>query len=916
MQLSLFLSQRLDELARTLSNSQDQVLAPSLILVPHGEMKRWLLWELARRSPNQSILGIRIVSISEGIRLLLGERFAFPSFTQLFLFLCTRTPTPDLADYFANDPMDRKRVQWSAQLATQWLDEGAEGDDLPWPLPTQILPNESPEWDGAIHCFCIDPLPDATWAFLSRHPQASFYLFSPCQEFWSDFCSNRERQRIQKYWQRKRVSEEARSQLALYLKESHPLLGNWGEVGRRTLAFFDAFDCDLNESYPHPESNSLLATLQRDLLFLEKPETWPTDSSLQIVLAGASPLRELEILKDNILRANLLFSEIAVVTPDLNRYMPFLSLVFEDPEHPIPYLLAGGDERETSAFFQGIRQLLTISEGRWDADDLIALCHNRSFLRKQNWSERDSEQIIDWIRSAEIRWGYERPAHSGSWTRGFEILLDRVVSYRPGEPGIEGDQIDLLSHFLELFHTLRDRLHPLKENHSPQQWALLLNALAHDYFFLSPREKEPLYNFLEQLRKAAESPVSLEPIRYLLERLFRMEKRSSLLNAVRICSIEEGMIFPVKALFCIGMDEESFPRREREAEDRALFLQAILSAQQLCSISYCHLSEEATALAPSLVVQELLAYVPAPQIRHEALPFHPAYFDPEKPALRTFSQRAFQAVHALHTPARISFSLPEKAAPTTSVSISDLRQLVNNPWKFYLRKGLGIYLEKQEDSPWGLFQLSPLERRLALRTPPGIFGEIEMAEQQQEELERSEALERFGLSAPQDLPITPFSIALPSGELVRITGTLNQAVPEGLVRSSGGFEKTLKMWPELLISQIALGSSQLFLTENQRPKKIEIDAPQQQLSLFLDYYFRALSAPAPLLSDWADAFLRKGPDELKKKISTHPFREDPYLDWLLSKTETLCANQLFDEWSGYLRTTFRALIELYPGRKK
>ena len=372
--------------------------------------------------------------------------------------------------------------------------------------------------------------------------------------------------------------------------------------------------------------------------------------------------------------------------------MPFLSLVFEDPEHPIPYLLAGGDERETSAFFQGIRQLLTISEGRWDADDLIALCHNRSFLRKQNWSERDSEQIIDWIRSAEIRWGYERPAHSGSWTRGFEILLDRVVSYRPGEPGIEGDQIDLLSHFLELFHTLRDRLHPLKENHSPQQWALLLNALAHDYFFLSPREKEPLYNFLEQLRKAAESPVSLEPIRYLLERLFRMEKRSSLLNAVRICSIVEGMIFPVKALFCIGMDEESFPRREREAEDRALFLQAILSAQQLCSISYCHLSEEATALAPSLVVQELLAYGPAPQIRHEALPFHPAYFDPEKPALRTFSQRAFQAVHALHTPARISFSLPEKAAPTTSVSISDLRQLVNNPWKFYLRKGLEQHL--------------------------------------------------------------------------------------------------------------------------------------------------------------------------------------------------------------------------------
>ena len=75
-------------------------------------------------------------------------------------------------------------------------------------------------------------------------------------------------------------------------------------------------------------------------------------------------------------------------------------------------------------------------------------------------------------------------------------------------------------------------------------------------------------------------------------------------------------------------------------------------------------------------------------------------------------------------------------------------------------------------------------------------------------------------------------------------------------------------------------------------------------------------APSPLLPDWADPFLRKGVDDLAKKIEKGTLFEDPIVDWVLARTELPAAEELYQEWGPIFKETFGGLASLYPSRGK
>ncbi len=126
-----------------------------------------------------------------------------------------------------------------------------------------------------------------------------------------------------------------------YLDVGHPLLASLGKQGRD---FFDSLLGQIAEEhgiYPQDAEladDSLLHALQNDILRLrtrtpdERLALRADDRSLELHIAH-SPLREVEILHDQLLARfaadpRLSPDQVVVLTPDIERYAPFIEAVF------------------------------------------------------------------------------------------------------------------------------------------------------------------------------------------------------------------------------------------------------------------------------------------------------------------------------------------------------------------------------------------------------------------------------------------------------------------------------------------------------------------------------------------------------------------------------------------------------------
>lgn len=145
---------------------------------------------------------------------------------------------------------------------------------------------------------------------------------------------------------------------------------------------------------------------------------------------------------------------------------------------------------------------------------------------------------------------------------------------------------------------------------------------------------------------------------------------------------------------------------------------------------------------------------------------------------------------------------------------------------------------------------------------------------------------------------------------VRLVGEVKNVVSDGLLCTyDDHISGVLKSWPEALVVALSLNAPHLYMLKNGKKKVLpSADIP---LKSFVAYYFRCLKSPSPLLSDWADAILRKGAAELAKKIKKKPEFDDPIRDWILARTEEPSANEIFSTWGPILKESFVDLTSLF-----
>ena len=1028
---TLFFSQRLDvladRLAAELENQARHPLEHQIVLTPNGQVKQWLSLEIAKKQGVS--MGIRFLSVQE----CLSSHRQFPQRLELFFSLLGAlkgAKDPDLLSYLEGkekrledlaeqltalffkygefgsplfDPQ-RKSIDWQHAILQKFFVEGL------WRSPVQTLA-VSPILPAAVHCFGIDFLPSVYWDSLFSASSLRVYLFSPSIHYWEDLCTDRERKQWSRSWKEKGASSAQLAALDASLRDSPRLLTNWGKLGRDTLRQLEKFDAEIELLHPVIEPVSLLQAIQFDLLHFQtengEKRGFFEDDSIEVALAGSSRLREVEILRNGVLRLasekGIAFHEISILAPDIQMYAPLIELVFSDSEGPIPYRLFGIDIRSRSSFSQGLIRLAGLFSGKWEADEVLSLFETPAFYRKQNWDEEKLERFRNWISAARIEWGVDGSHRKKilekdlgidlpsperrSWEAGIERLLDRMVFLRPETGSQFQVKADDLEELIALFTGLKEQMREFEKERTLAEWAASLESLAELYLAPDLSDEadaaafDAFRHFLKDLRQAdlriGQSLFSFDPVRRFLTRPCPSQVRSSFLHAVRCSSLEEGAAIPAKAVFLIGLDEASFPRMKISSsldllkkkenrggpvpdpidQDRYLFLQSLFSAKEFFRVSYCHLTpDEGKPLNPSSLVQQLLSCIDASfssgdrplssllQTVHPSLSFDSRCFSEKR--VRSYSKTDFLAAKSLQGEKRKleswpDFSrCPELVFPEKEIEIpiSQLKRLARHPWRFYLQKAAGIYLEEEEIDSFYLRKNRSV--RASLENPDakileeedsaGVFGEALQLEIEENIQEWKTQLAEWGVERPFSLNLLQTGEPKPNqshlekpaielhwqgGFKARIYGEIKSVSHQGLLSfHDDQVSGLLKVWPEALAVAVALHAPRILFLKSGKVKTLP--NPEESLKRFVEYYLRAIRLPTPLLPDWGDALLRKGSLELSRKMeasfSGKGLFDDPIIDWVLHRAQIPDAEQLAAGWESCLKETFSDLICLAP----
>ncbi|MDR2540081.1 MAG: exodeoxyribonuclease V subunit gamma [Chlamydiales bacterium] len=692
---------------------------------------------------------------------------------------------------------------------------------------------------------------------------ALFYFFSPCELFWEDVHTDRERSYLRKKLAQKGISIEKREELNHYDIAAHPLLANWGKLGRALLKNLDLFSLTSTELYELGKKNNNLQKLQEQILCFERTEPISqADSSLQLHSAPTK-LREIEVLFDVlttlIQKTSIPLDQIVVLAPDITLYTPYIEMIFAN--HPLPYTIENTPVFSNRAA-HGFLLLKKVLEENFSLNSIYALLDEAIFCAKQGWNSDRSKQIKKWLELASIR----QEEESYNWDAGIFRLLLGMITLTPLESHWPIDvialtDIEVFSDFLCVFTSLQQDLSPLQSKKMTiGSWLLYIEALLVKYFDI---ENDGFLQEIKQLQKRSQSltlPRGYGSIRRVMDRLLHKRtkfQKTQHLRQIQFRSLQEGCIYPVQVIWILGMDEELIPRILQSSslselsqnlgvdyipthaeQDRYLLLEALFSAQKYLLFSYERINpQDQKPKGYSFLIEELQTCVALQITDHPNLPFDSTYFQENSQVKK--SQVDYQAAMSYYFPStQNTLFLTQDQTHIAIIPTIDVKQLYNlakNPIRFFCQDVFQIFLEKEE--PDGDFLFSNYQKAIFTREvctkplsellvqleaqgklPMGLFKDLALKKLESEVVQMQETLSQFDLQLD-----SLFSISLskeckkieqlscgnwiaPAIELsfenqkVHIMGTVTDLSTKGLIsKGSNRLEGLIRIWPTYLV---------------------------------------------------------------------------------------------------------------------
>ncbi len=574
--------------------------------------------------------------------------------------------------------------------------------------------------------------------------------------------------------------------------EQHPATRAFGSASRTLVSL-------LTHTTPAPtirtvnsaasSRDTVLGHLQRDIRrgATTSPVPMPeNDASLRVHVCH-SPTREMEVLRDQLLDAfvadpTLRPHDVLVLVPDVSVYGPLADAVFRatDDGPGIPHRVADRALARDASSARAMLQLLELVTARGTASEVINLLHIDVVRRAAGITSADIERIVEWMREAGIRWGLDGATRSAafdlpnvddnSWRRGLDRLMmgyatGRLDALVGGVLPVAGDTLgdmELLGRFVNWVDALFETLATLRRTRTLADWSTTLSEIVERLVEADGADEEAMLarvrDAIHELDDAAPNmpatrEVPFEVVSGYLSALLDSDEHGTgfLSGRMTVCAIKPMRSIPFRVIAMLGLDDASFPRRERRAafdlleieprdgdrdtrsDDRQLFLDTLLCAQERLILSYVGRSQKTNAaLAPSVVIDELLDIVDASfttgrldangkavpartqvVVEHRLQPFSASYFDGQDARLFSFSDAIVQSVRAARakrSPApfvgEVSVAAANESEPPLEITIAELIDCWSNPARFYCQRTLALRIPRPGD---GLDDVEPME---------------------------------------------------------------------------------------------------------------------------------------------------------------------------------------------------------------
>lgn len=600
-----------------------------------------------------------------------------------------------------------------------------------------------------ISIFGVNTMPPLFLGFLqglANHAQVHLYLLNPAQAFWADLVTKRQR-----------IDQEDAG--------GHPLLSALGQQGREfqeMLLEQAQFELEL-DSFEQDETRTVLRKLQNDILNNDSESTPLTRDGSIAIHACHSRMREVEVLKNQLLAAlesdpELELRDIVVMAPDIELYEPFIAAVFDDIQHAV----ADRSLRLSNHALDAFIIFLKLSQSRFGWRAVLDLLEKPSVYPGFGLSETDLELIKHWVRDTQVRWGKsaEHKRELGlpeldenTWQASLDRLL---MGYAVGT---DDDFVDGVLPYIDIEGSsalalggLNDFMQLLFRAGNDLSTAKPLKAWGEKLYYYADQllpeadavERQQLNELLaeltERLPEIHDAPIEWQVVCAWLEGRLEEHKSSNgfLRGQLTFCSMLPMRSIPFKVIALLGMNDGEFPKvdrnptfdllaanfrkgdRSRRADDRYQFLEILLSARQQLIVTYIGRSiSHNETIPPSVVVSELLAVLRDHYgldngvTYHPLQAFSPRYFMPES-ALFSYSEADCQAAAALvkpkPEPAPWWLGSLEDETDQTIVEISELFAFYRHPQKYFMQRRLdvrfnGIAADAEEREPFAIGQL-------------------------------------------------------------------------------------------------------------------------------------------------------------------------------------------------------------------
>ena len=398
--------------------------------------------------------------------------------------------------------------------------------------------------------------------------------------------------------------------------------------------------------FEEPGGETLLHSIQHDILNdSEDPEAVKNDDSVRII-ACRDKMREIEVLKDNLLElfkenSELKPEDVAVMAPKINDYVPYITAVFggTDPKDTtfIPWVVSDRTFSSESRIAATFLEILKIGKSDFEKSKVFSIFKSPYVCTKFNADEQAADEIEKLVGESGVRWGLDAESRGGefggqnTWEFGFSrIMMSFLMPFSEKGEGFENilpmesasrEELESVSGFItfakELFRYSKLLFSFRKP---PDEFKKLLEGML-DFFFVCDRNdraareeiryiKSKIDDFAETAGRFNDDLSFDAVLQYLEEELGRERAGRGFLSAkVNFCSLKPLRALPFKVIYLVGMSDGEFPRTENRYafdltqkktmkepfapsprsvrdNDKYLFVEAIISAREKLFVSY------------------------------------------------------------------------------------------------------------------------------------------------------------------------------------------------------------------------------------------------------------------------------------------------------------------------------------------